>query len=647
MTNEPRRIFTLGTVAIAIIAILVFGVIFKHLYTIIYFAGQIIPLVGLFFLVRYFMRKKPSQNQPTNHAAAPPVVERPMTAEEAYIAQSPVPEYAARMLSEPRIEFGVTTGILLNRQTPNAPIPEMTLYLTEKTAARGLALLGSPGSGKTSAGIWPSLNQSLRNGWGSVVFAMKTSDPYYVRAICAENNVKLYEIGPNLGTANLISWLSPDAAAEAMASCCAQSKEGVWVAAAQELCRAWFLMLKGLGSTVVPLPPHENATDDTPRLLSLDYSLTSLKRCLSLPMEDISAICKTAYLELSTLKANENKTKSDIDTLHMLNDAIEYFTYDFQARYKSSDDEKLYQSVLFSISPVITALCGDHTLRTAFAGEPGVDIAAAIRDGACVMFFCDDSLYPVASIAAMRFHFTRFSEITQRRQIQDGIKPCLMVADELGSFATDKMIPTFSRSRAARIMPVIGIQSISFLAQKLGNVTNANSMMSLFSSWSAFDVKDEMTRQFISLRLGSHNIREEQTSQSSNNGSPIGAVAHAFHPQGGVVAAIGQYANSMSSSTSTSVNTRVEEAANQEILSSLGPIDTTRVTGDFLRLDGVTFDRMANGMPRGFVKALASVDQTSGGSLRDVILLEQYKKSPWLPGPAPEWRGDEFNPVDA
>jgi|GEM_PF-4500995 len=507
--------------------------------------------------------------------------------------------------------IGHATGRFRNRNASNSPEQDAPVWMDLPTACRGIMVVGQQGSGKTSGAFNPLTAQAMKQGWSSLTFAVKSNVPGTINRLGGQygnGNGGLALVAPpghfdgisddfQRYKLNVLSGLSPESAAAAIGDALGDPKDPYWKTAPMRLAQSWLELLYACGDgSWIDLPKVEDKDGNLLRVarrFRLEYSLNALRECIELSGRDLSIV-----LQVASEKEAELADGLDEDSRHrreLLEDALRYFTVSYVTAFvQPTNGENLLGSIRASLQAPLMALTGDRSIRETFCGGTDIDLDFLLANGHHVVVAVDDSRFPNAVKMVNLFLFRRFAELAQRRLGKgDAITPCLVSMDEYGSYASRDHLRVLSRAREANFIPVVGVQSLSFLGDAMGSMDAAKAVLGSLATVVCCGASDPQTAEWIRQRCGQSTIRENvisyNTGTSTNpSGGQSGNLLTAFLPN-----------QTTTEGTSESVQSREKDLAGAETLATLGPQGSN-----------------------GFVRAVVIAAQRHG-EIRDVVRLPQ------------------------
>lgn len=525
----------------------------------------------------------------------------------------------AWMQARPHIDVGIATGLFRALGGKQTPETRSIIAMDESTACRGTIVMGPPGSGKTSAVMLPMLEQAIEQGWSALVFAIKPDVAQAVHAMARHHGREgdVLEISPVKGSPrmNPLHSLTPEAGAEGLADGLGDPRDPYWRDAPAQLVQGHLELLAGIGDrniTFDEIKDKDGEVISPSRTVRLSYSFDALRETIMLEGADLRKLLRLGVAVCAEIAEDPDQQ----ERLQTLEDAINYFNRDYAASFeRSSKGAENLAGLRTALLAPLKALAGNRDIRFTFCTEESdVDLNIALNTGKIVVVYVDFTKFPSAFPALMRLIFRVFSRVMQRRTATPNAKPCMLWMDEYASFASDHHTGPLSLCRQAGIVPVIGFQSLSFLAQQMKSKEAAMAIVGSCASLIICGATDDETPKLIQMRVGDGRwIESRQTSVStgSNRHTAAGVVAGFF--SGGHLGALSALLsnsspNEISTTTTLAGEVRQENLAAAERLSALGP------TGD------------------GNVLAIGVIAQSADGELRDMMILPQI---PYLkPKPA-------------
>lgn len=513
--------------------------------------------------------------------------------------------------------IGWATGRFRSRNAARSPEKGAVVSMDLPTACRGIITVGQQGSGKTTGVFNPLFVQASWLGWSTLTFAVKSNVPGSVYCLANEHrgnpNSCIALVAPpghfdgipddfSRRKLNVLAGLSPESAAAAIGDALGEPKDPYWKQAPMRLAQSWLELLYALGDgSWIDLPKVEDKDGNILRVarrFRLEYSLNALRECIELSGKDLSIV-----LQVASEKEAELADATDEQSLRrreMLEDALRYFTVSYVTAFvQPSNGENLLASIRASLQAPLMALTGDRSIRETFCGETDIDLEDLLANGHHVIFAVDDSRFPNAVKMVNLFLFRRFADLTQRRLGKGkAITPCFVSMDEYGSFASRSHLNVLSRAREANFVPVVGVQSLSFLGDAMQSMDAARAVLGSLATVICCGASDPQTADWIRARCGQSTIRERvvsyNTGTSTNpGGNQSGHILSAFLPN-----------ETQTSGTSESEQSREKDLAGADTLATLGPVHNS------------------DGTSAGLVRAVVIAAQQSGET-RDVVRLHQ------------------------
>ena len=159
-------------------------------------------------------------------------------------------------------------------------------------------------------------------------------------------------------------------------------------------------------------------------------------------------------------------------------------------------------SVRASVSPYLRALCAPGFAEAFGSGD--IDLPSAIDAGQAIIVDVDMAQSPQGYAVASSLVLAHLRSVALRRTGRDPARnnPCVLLADEFGSFASTEHLALFETARQSKICAVVSIIGLSNLEARLGQAA-AYAVPSALGSMVVFASGDGHTRKYMSDRIGS------------------------------------------------------------------------------------------------------------------------------------------------
>jgi hypothetical protein len=371
-------------------------------------------------------------------------------------------------------EIGTSTGILFERRDPFAPNADLPFGFTLEDMVHCIVLGGS-GSGKTSSVARPIARQILnspnsdygrKNGIGMLVLDAKGALPAELCDLSDDYTL----INPETANFNPIQYLDPDQVADGFAEMFSSSEtEDIWSQSATKLIRACAVMLE---------------------MSNKPWTLSELYRFVS----------DDDYIHDDVLAGEEMQTPKS-EMMPYQRSAVTYRTVDFMRM-----PEKAKGSVLFTAQIWLSAIVDNRELSAWGATEEGLRVEDVTK-GLKIGLNLPESKYGKAGQLVTIFTKKRVYNAVKNRGDTWKNDPeqtaVLLLADEAQGLITSDESALLPIGRSLGIHVMFLTQNIDGLVNALGSIEEANQLLGNLITMIALKSETEMSRNFISSRMGS------------------------------------------------------------------------------------------------------------------------------------------------
>lgn len=387
-----------------------------------------------------------------------------------------------------RLDIGIATGYARTRNDDRGCFGGDSIALTLPDAARGILVAGAPGSGKTSFLRRIAAQCAAADGTALIALSAKADDARAIAAMVPDPIM----IGPGHASFSIFGGLSPQSIGACFGAMAGDPRTPFWRAAVANLVSAWMEIIAGLaGETiVVPEQRSEGGAYIPERAWCIGYTPESLAELLYAPDSATGAVLALAARRLPTLSDERSAA---------LSSGLRYFAGEYQATLATARGETL-GSVRASVSPYLRALCASSD--TWRGGD--IDLATAMDRGRTIIVDVDQAQSPQGFEVVSAFVLEHLKRIALTRTGRDPQvnNPCVLLADEFGTYATREHLALFETCRQSNIAAVVSVIGISNLAARIGDAA-ANAIPSALASILCFATGDQATRKYVSERIGS------------------------------------------------------------------------------------------------------------------------------------------------
>lgn len=401
------------------------------------------------------------------------------------------------------LSAGVATGYCRSRNDSRGMYAGDPVALSLPDASRGLLVMGAPGSGKTTLLRRIAQQAESLAATALVAISAKPADAMAIAALFDEAIL----IGPGHAPFLIFGGLSPEAIGGVFGSLAGDAKNPFWRAAVANLTAAWLQVILGLrGATIVIPEQQANGENryEPEQVLTITYSPETLADMLYASPRIVEEVMREAVRRLPSLVGSQHAN---------LSAGLRYFAGEYQATLETARGETL-GSVRASISPYLRALCAPGFADAFGAGD--MDLATAIDAGSKIIIDVDMAESPegFGVVAALVMaHLKRFAlNRTGREPAKNN--PCVVLADEFGTYAASDHLALFELCRQAQISSVVSIIGLSNLQARLGEAA-AFAIPSALGSAICFAQGDARSRTYVTERIGTVRSREITAGTSS------------------------------------------------------------------------------------------------------------------------------------
>lgn len=441
----------------------------------------------------------------------------PLAGAKTATAAKPVP-----IRPEPVLNLGIATGAFAERNHAAPMAPGHRVTIPFELAYRGIAVIGSSGTGKGRCFVQPIARDVLAvPGCGLFAFAVK---PQFARDLgtlarrLGRPADTIHIIGPRDGQGawGLTNGLAPDAVAKFVRTAFnvdgAQTKEQYFSTNAVNLVRSCSQMLDVAtrygGSVEVRLFEHMRGNQQFKETVSLNYDFYSLADLYHAPQfGQLDAYLAPFEQRLSSIKTPKDQK--------ILKDAIKQF------RWLARMDDKAaqtYSGIASQADTVLNPFWSSPSLQHAFC-RGDFDLQTALNKGHLVVLDIPLDEYPETATLIYLLAFQQFLIFAQRRQGQSQLNPVFLLADEYAHVADAEHTKMFRTCREARIAPIIIYQQQSSLKAVLRTEHAAEEMLSGMATKIVLaGTDDPATVEAFSTRLGEAEIPVTSTSAGYSAG---------------------------------------------------------------------------------------------------------------------------------
>lgn len=394
--------------------------------------------------------------------------------------------------------LGKTTG-MLSRLSHGAGMPGgKEISLSWQDASQNIIILGGIGSGKTTQLIHPLLGQFLDQNCGGLIFDIKGNFGRAVKALSDATGYgsRLFVIGPEHLSINLIEGLTPEIAASFLKSCLmlggGTDMNQFFTDTATELCRI------SLG--VLSFIPEA-------------YNLYSLYRYI-FDESYLQSIHKQIDAYLVSNKWSE-------DALALLKSYRRYREQTFD-----QFDEKLRGSILASVAHILSPFNHPELIR-AFCQTTQCHLEQVL-EGSVFLVQLPLSRWGLGGKVANNFIKLRFFNVMQQRELRqewDQEKLVFFMCDEYQEIVSGNRdglsdLNFWDKSRSSKTIGIISSQSIKSFYAAVGNRDCADAILQNFRQKLCFRTEDQETLDYLNRLTG--RVEVEKVTESRQLGSSSG-----------------------------------------------------------------------------------------------------------------------------
>ena len=426
---------------------------------------------------------------------------------------------------------GLARGVFRERNmTVGAPeAGEMLLY-GELSAQRGTVAIGSPGSSKTRAKMYPDLYWALRSSpqAGALVFVTKrrATDDCLAIAQQFRSPDRIHVVGVGKRHIDLTAAMTHESIGDAIQDGLGVSHSDFWRHGPSAFFEGFIELVRLLAGDTVAVPPRK---DDEGTILTSGYKveithlLPTLLRVTSLDEHGVRAVLDHAKARAAALE------KRDADAAAHLREVVAELRsrvlplLERDARLA----EELRQSVLPQLQPFARG-----PIQETFCDPAGLDLSV-LEDGHVVLVEVDEAVYPRAVGTVVRMIFRRIVQMARERTATvrlQSLRPIVLICDEYTNYAAPGHVRAWNTIRESKFCATVGITSISALIKQLGgDEYAANAIVANFGNKFFFDVDDRQTRELACELIGQSLVVRRATSEAnshSHGGSWSGQGGH-------------------------------------------------------------------------------------------------------------------------
>lgn len=157
------------------------------------------------------------------------------------------------------VNLGTSTGVLYGRgDTKNGAPANLPLVFTLDDALMHFLFAGASQSGKSSAGIFPVMAQTLSSGGGVLDLEVKMPDVRAAAYVARAAGRKVHIVGPGYERLNGFGPLTSATVGDAVKDSIGESRDKFWTDAPSNFVTNWHTMIKGLDGETVDIPGTED-----------------------------------------------------------------------------------------------------------------------------------------------------------------------------------------------------------------------------------------------------------------------------------------------------------------------------------------------------------------------------------------------------